>query len=641
MTGKVQSQSEVDIAQGLQQLNGLINQKYVAVAILRGPEYVIEVANPMVCQIWDRKPSAVLGLPLFQALPELSGQGFEEILEGTYSLGKPFEGQGVPVKLKRHGRMETVYFNFSYTPMRNQQQKITGIIVIATDATQEVMARQEAEVAKAESELERKRLRSLLLQAPALIGITRGPQHIFEIVNDLYMELVVGPREILGKPVAEAIPEVVEQGFIKLLDQVYESGQPFIGNEVMIELDRLGSGVLEKIYFNFIYKPTLNLANQVDGIFVHAVDVTDQVLARQKFENLTSQLEAIYDSLPDGVLIADHNGITKLNSAGTEMLGFAIGQPGIKSVSDMFKYLNVRDAKTGKKVPPGQSGLAKALAGETTQYEVVLVNPKTTREGIFRVATAPIFDQAGKVVSAVNIITDITERTKMERQKDDFISIASHELKTPVTSIKAYSQLLERRFKKRGDVEAAENLGRINAQLNRLTNLIGDLLDVTKIETGKLMLHQESFDFDEFTGEVIESLQLITEKHHIVVQGLAEKQITADKERIRQVFTNLISNAIKYSPDGKKIIVHVSSDNDAVKVCVQDFGIGITPDKRAHVFERFFRVSGPTTETYPGLGLGLYISAEIIRRQGGRIWVEGDSSEGSTFCFSLPITLTK
>lgn len=243
-----------------------------------------------------------------------------------------------------------------------------------------------------------------------------------------------------------------------------------------------------------------------------------------------------------------------------------------------------------------------------------------------------------KVIQEVVLIhQDITEIKELERQKDDFLGIASHELKTPVTSIKAYGQALQAIFKKRGDQVAAEQLGKMDAQINKLTSLISDLLDVTKIQSGRLEFHQSYFDFNSFVEEVTTELQHITEKHKLILKLSKTKTIYGDRHRLGQVITNLISNAIKYSPHSHDIMIHSESDEKTITLRVQDFGIGIPKDKQDKVFEQFFRVSGPKQYTFPGLGLGLYISSEIIKRQGGKIWVNSAEGKGSTFCFSLPI----
>ena len=180
-------------------------------------------------------------------------------------------------------------------------------------------------------------------------------------------------------------------------------------------------------------------------------------------------------------------------------------------------------------------------------------------------------------------------------------------------------------------------MAKMDAQLTKLTNLIIDLLDISKIESGKLRFTPDNFWFDDMVKEVVEEMQRITNKHSIKIQGKAHNRIYADRERVGQVVINFISNSIKYSPEADTIIVHIAAAKTHVQLCVEDFGVGIPREKQARVFERFYRVSGPKEDTYPGLGLGLYISAEIIKRQNGKIWVESQKGKGSRFCFSLPI----
>ena len=177
---------------------------------------------------------------------------------------------------------------------------------------------------------------------------------------------------------------------------------------------------------------------------------------------------------------------------------------------------------------------------------------------------------------------------------------------------------------------------RMDAQVNRLTNLIGDLLDVTKINSGRLQFNKTWFDFNQAVKETVEDLQHTTTKHTLVEDFSYTGQIYSDKDRISQVVTNLITNAIKYSPHSDQIIITTKLEDNEVIVCVQDFGIGIPGDKADKVFEQFYRVSGNKQHTFPGLGLGLYISSEIVKREGGRMWVNSVEGKGSTFCFALP-----
>lgn len=260
------------------------------------------------------------------------------------------------------------------------------------------------------------------------------------------------------------------------------------------------------------------------------------------------------------------------------------------------------------------------------------------KDGVYKwhLARALPFYSDGKIEKWFGTNTDIDDQKQLQRQKDDFLGIASHELKTPVTSIKAYAQVLNAMLIKEGETKKAEMVLRMDSQINRLTNLISDLLDVTKINSGRLQFNKTWFDFNDVIKECIDDLQHTTTKHQLVEKFTHTGKLYSDKDRIGQVITNLITNAIKYSPYSDKIIISTKLENKEFIVCVQDFGIGIPDDKVDKVFEQFYRVSGNKQHTFPGLGLGLYISSEIIKREGGRIWVNSIEGKGSTFCFALP-----
>jgi signal transduction histidine kinase len=275
-----------------------------------------------------------------------------------------------------------------------------------------------------------------------------------------------------------------------------------------------------------------------------------------------------------------------------------------------------------------------------TDYEVVhdfkdigqktmLLNARTLQQG------------PNKTSLILLAIEDITERKQLEQQKDEFVSIASHELKTPITSVKAYTQILGQRFRKTEDMKSVELVEKMDAQLDKLTNLIGDLLDITKIEAGRIQFHESYFDFNELIEETVVELQRTTDKHRITKELQPGVTVYGDHDRLGQVLTNFITNAIKYSPQADKIIVKTDVDKKNVTLYVQDFGVGLSQKDQAKVFERFYRVGGPDQATYPGLGLGLYIASEIIKRHKGRVWVESKPGKGSTFCFSLPMTKQK
>lgn len=230
---------------------------------------------------------------------------------------------------------------------------------------------------------------------------------------------------------------------------------------------------------------------------------------------------------------------------------------------------------------------------------------------------------------------NVTHRVELERQKDDFLAVATHELKTPVTSLKGYAQFLRNRFRKAGDEASAELMERMDSQFGRLTALIGDLLDVSRVVNGVLPLDPLPFDLDALAVEIAGQVQLTTDRHRIVVEPSGDAMLTADRDRTGQVLTNLLTNAVHYAAGGP-VRLSVVAEADRVGLRVRDEGIGIPEREQGLVFDRFYRVAPQRHTAHPGLGLGLYISAEIIRRQGGEIWVESAEGAGSTFGFWLP-----
>jgi signal transduction histidine kinase len=221
----------------------------------------------------------------------------------------------------------------------------------------------------------------------------------------------------------------------------------------------------------------------------------------------------------------------------------------------------------------------------------------------------------------------------LNAKKDEFIGLASHELKTPLTSINGYLQLLERHQ----TTELNKNFVKKTVQqVGKLTALVSDLLDVSKIEAGKLQFSKERFDIKALIFDVVDIMQLATDNHQIAFDlEPTSVLVYADKQRIEQVIINLLTNAIKYSPKAKKIALSLQETNKEVIVSVQDFGIGIHPEKLNHIFSRFYRVDDLSPHM-SGLGIGLYISREIIERHNGKIGVSSEVGKGSTFYFTLP-----
>jgi PAS domain S-box-containing protein len=253
----------------------------------------------------------------------------------------------------------------------------------------------------------------------------------------------------------------------------------------------------------------------------------------------------------------------------------------------------------------------------------------------------PFKDERGYVSKWIGTATDIEEMKQIALRQEDFISVASHELRTPITSVKAYSQLLLDRYKDSGDEFLKSALTKLEIQANKMTKLVTDFLKLTKIEAGKMQVNKEAFIINELVNEIAEDMQLVSINHKIIVEECEPVKVIADRERIAQVLSNFLNNAVKYSPGAEDIIVKCkpgkdSAGNANVTVSVTDKGIGIKPEEHQKIFERFYRARSNGNIPFSGFGIGLYISAEIIQRHGGQIGVESQEGQGSTFYFSLP-----
>ncbi|RYY52980.1 MAG: PAS domain-containing sensor histidine kinase, partial [Chitinophagaceae bacterium] len=248
-----------------------------------------------------------------------------------------------------------------------------------------------------------------------------------------------------------------------------------------------------------------------------------------------------------------------------------------------------------------------------------------------------LFNGNGDPLRFIGSVLEITDQKEVEIRKNDFIGMVSHELKTPLTSLKAYTQLLNERAKSKDDQFEINALAKVENQVNKMTNMINGFLNVARLESGKIHLIRADFSLNEMIRELLADIDVIYTSHTITFRPSPELMVTADREKIEQVIINLVSNAVKYSNKGT--VVEISCrmvDKDAV-ITVADEGIGIHPQDREKLFTRFYRVENSKTKTISGFGIGLYLSAEIVRRHDGRIWVESVKGQGSSFQFTLPL----
>lgn len=367
--------------------------------------------------------------------------------------------------------------------------------------------------------------------------------------------------------------------------------------------------------------------------------------ARVQVESLANELnqragelDAVIEAIPDSVYVCDTAGIvTRVNAPVLHALDLSPAYS-VKSIEE-YAHLSQIRYPDGSPIDPDDLPLKRGLRGEIgTDFHSKILRDNTGEEIYLSTSYAPIRNSAGEITGAVAVSSDITELHHLMRQKDEFLSVASHELKTPLTSMKGFTQIAMRRLLKSGHAPEAEMLVQVDRQINRLSELVNDLLDVSRIQTGRLTMEPVSYNFADQVRRVAEIMQATTELHTIHLKIPEELQIRGDLNRLEQVLINLLGNAIKYSPQGGNIHVCLVEKGGEVQLSVCDEGIGIPEKDRVHLFERFHRASNVVTHKIPGFGLGLYISYEIMKAHGGRIWLEQSmtSQKGACFCIALP-----
>lgn len=359
------------------------------------------------------------------------------------------------------------------------------------------------------------------------------------------------------------------------------------------------------------------------------IDVTDRKLYEEALRLSDEKVRLFAESNIIGLLYADIYGrIHYGNDAFFRLIGY-------DPLSSEARNLDWSDITPPEWLSVDQQYIAESQrTGKPIVYEKQYIHKNGSRVDVligFR-----LFGSSRD--QGVVFVLDMTERKRLERQKDEFIGVVSHELRTPVTSLKAFAQLLQKRFEKSGDKTNAELLMKMGLQIDKLTRLVADLIDVTRMEAGKLQLHETEFDLVALLSEIIEEMQRMTAQHVLIKESCSEVLVWGDRHRMGQVFTNLLSNAIKYSPQADRVLIAMTKDSECVTVGVQDFGLGIPLEQQEQIFQRFYRADDKKLETIPGLGLGLYISAEMMKRQGGDIWFESIPGGGSTFFVRMPLS---
>lgn len=626
----------------------MVEHAPVAMMVNKGENLVFETLNqPMIDLIG--KGDNIKGKPVLEAIPELYGQPVLAQLYHTYQTGEEWTGIEVPVVLIKEGIPQQRYYNLNYRPLKDKG-RIIGLLQSAIEVTEQVKARQNiqqsldeqkklnekliinndklAELQKNIQESESK-LDQIITLLPTPIVVLKGPHQIIITTNEALLRFWDKTKEqVLGKSMLEVFPELKDQPFPAQWKQVLDTGEIIAYREEPVIFNRHGKDRL--FYVDYYYQPLITIDGKREAILATIIDVTDKVQVRKRVEQAEAKLRLAIDSTELGTWFIDVKTREFIPSQRLkELFGFydEDTMPYEAAINQIQE--NYRD-----KVIHEVEGAIKNGQSYEIEYPVIGYRDQQVR---WVRATGKLYESTDdNPANFSGTMQDITQRKLKEQQKDDFISIASHELKTPITSLKASLQLLDLIKDKPNSELLPKLIEQANRSMRKLTSLIDDLLNSARTAEGQLHITSTEFLIDALLLESSAHVRLAG-RHELILQGKENLLTYADIHRVDQVIVNLLNNAVKYAPDSKQIFMIVEQLENFAKVSIKDFGPGITPDKILHLFDRYFRVDHNGSH-YSGLGLGLYISSEIIKRHGGQIGVDSTLGKGSTFWFTIPLS---
>jgi PAS domain S-box-containing protein len=415
-----------------------------------------------------------------------------------------------------------------------------------------------------------------------------------------------------------------------LIDNVLEGGESTWSENQLIPIYR--NNKLEDVYWTFSYSKVLDETGNPGGVLVICNETTEQVQSYNNIQAAKNELEFAIEAADLGTW--DLHPVTN-QFIGNDRLKDWFGLPCDEEIAMERAIAAMVDEDKDRVMEAIQKAMAKGSDGNyNIIYTIQSLKDQTKR--IVEATGRAMFDAEGNVYQFSGILQDVTEEYQLQVRKDEFISVASHELKTPITSLSASIQILQKLVKTDPASEKVPMfVNKASNNLSKLIHLLDDLLNVTKIQQGQLALNINRFDLVELIKDCCEHINPVN-NYEFVFLGDNELMVYADYRRIDQVMINLIGNAIKYSPQSKRIEITINHDDERATVCVRDFGIGVNPQKLPHLFDRYYRVDA-FGHQFSGLGLGLYISSEIITRHNGKIGVDSNVGSGSNFWFTIPI----
>ena len=602
----------------------MISSSPSMIAIFKGEDMIVEIANDSIIESWG-KGKDVIGKPLLSIMPEIIEQGFDKIISDVYKTGIPFHAYEAPVSLVRNGKMELLHYTFVYQAQRNINGAIEGVAVIANEVTPQALSN----IHLKESE---QRFRSLADNVPMHIFIVEPNAAVsISYFNKNWLDYTgQSSEEALGNTWGGAVhPDDVSVIMDKYVP-AFKKREPYFIPSVRVRRHD-GEYRWHSVQANPRYLP--------NGEFMGYIGIGMDIHEKKQAEDALKQSEAYFRQLADLMPAKISNtsvdgSVTYCNKHWLDFSGHTF-----EALRD-FGYHKIMHPD---EIEEFQNRFQKAAeTGTDLEIEMRFLSKEGEYKWHLYIAS-PVKDENGNIKMWVGATTEIQKIKEEEERKGDFIKMVSHELKTPVTSIKGYVQLLLSMLKDTPETELARLpllpfLTRIDSQVLRLTRLITEMLDLTRLETGMLELKEELFGLYELVNETVKDITFTNTNHSIRVNSDFTGMVYGDKDRLGQVLINLINNAIKYSPDNNPIDVTIyQPENNLIAVSIRDYGIGINKTDQLKIFERFFRAGGKSEETYPGFGVGLYIANQIVERHHGFITVESEKEKGSTFTFTLPL----
>jgi PAS domain S-box-containing protein len=612
------------IEESERQFRNLVMQSPVAMGTLLGKDLIIDLANEALLKICERTEAEAKGKKLLDAFPEFQDQPFPAWLKHVNETGEPINQSEVVAYVKNaEGKLIEKYVQLHFSPLRDAHHDVRGVIVSVNDITTQVRARKRVE----ENESYFRRMAD---NVPAIIFLWKSDGFCTYKNRQWYEYTGTREEEARGFSWLNYVD-------ISSRPEVQQTLFSAIKNKTSLKVEfqlRRKDGKYR--WFEKAVAPRFDDSGNIEGYIGTMTDIHERKLAEEQLKDAEERLRLAAEATGMATFDMDMQSFTVIYSSRLlQIFGYENEEIQNKTLprSHFFNRIHPDD------VAAVESALQRAYQTGSYNYEARLLLPDQSIHWV-KLEGKIFYNSSNKPMRMIGMVEDITRRKQLEKHKDDFLSIVSHELKTPVTTLKVYTQLLQEQFGVSYDAASTIMLHRMDNQINKLSLLIKDLLDIAQMDTGTMQVNLQLFDLNTVLNEVIAEFSLTSNTYRIIKKNNESFPVMGDPARTSQVIFNIISNAIKYSPKENDVIVNTQQNDKFVLCSIQDFGMGIASNDLPNVFEKHFRIYNKTLGTYPGLGLGLFISAQIIRLQGGDIWAESEEGKGSTFWFSLPLAGT-